>query len=109
MLEIAFFSVLILISIKLNTSNKSSYLTKTFTFLTLILFLEFIATILENNLEGYVDDSPVYTFVINVVLALSISPIEKGVNRVLVNLNSARSKELVSKMREEQKRHAKNE
>jgi len=109
MLEIAFFSILILISIKLNTSNQSSYLTKTFTFLTLILFLEFLATILENNLEGYLDDSPVYTFLINVVLALSISPIEKGVNKVLVNINTARSKELISQMRANQKEKKKNE
>ena len=109
MLEIAFFSILILISIKLNTTNQSSYLTKTFTFLTLILFLEFIATILENNLEGYLDDSPVYTFAINVVLALSISPIEKGINKVLVTINSARSKELIAKMRSNQKEKNKNE
>lgn len=109
MLEIAFFSILILISIKLNTTNQSSYLTKTFTFLTLILFLEFIATIFENNLEGYLDDSPVYTFVINVVLALSISPIEKGINKVLVRINSARSKELIAKMRANQKEKKNNE
>ncbi|WP_041649919.1 ligand-binding sensor domain-containing protein [Marivirga tractuosa] len=109
MLEIGFFSILILISIKLNTTNQSSYLTKTFTFLTLILFLEFIATIFENNLEGYLDDSPVYTFVINVILALSISPIEKGVNKVLVTINSARSKELITKMRANQKENNKNE
>ncbi|WMN11741.1 hypothetical protein QYS49_39460 [Marivirga salinae] len=103
MLEIAFFSILILISIKLNTSSQSSYLTKTFTFLTLILFLEFLATILENNLEGYVDDSPVYTFAINVVLALSITPIERAISKVLIRFNSARSKELISKMRANQK------
>jgi hypothetical protein len=101
-LELAFFSILILISIRLNTSNHSSYLTKTFTFLTLILFLEFLATILENNLEGYVDESPVYTFIINVILALSISPIEKGVTNLLLTLNSARSKKLISKMRKNQ-------
>lgn len=109
MLEIAFFSILILVSIKLNTTNQSSYLTKTFTFLTLILFLEFLATILENNLEGYLDDSPVYTFMINVVLALSISPIERGVTKVLVRINSERSKELISQMRENQKEQRKNE
>jgi hypothetical protein len=109
MLEIAFFSLLILISIRLNTTNQSSYLTKTFTFLTLILFLEFLATVFENNLEGYLDESPVYTFVINVVLALSISPIEKGVNNVLVRINSARSKELISKMRANQKESKKDE
>jgi len=101
-LEIAFFSILILISIRLNTSNQSSYLTKTFTFLTLILFLEFIATILENNLEGYIDESPVYTFIINVVLALSISPIERGISKLLIIFNSARSKELISEMRKNQ-------
>lgn len=104
--EIVFFSILILISIKLNTSNQSSYLTKTFTFLTLILFLEFFATILENNLEGYIDDSPVYTFIINVVLALSITPIERGVSKILVIVNSSRSKQLISKMRRNQKNKA---
>jgi ligand-binding sensor domain-containing protein len=101
-LEIVFFSLLILISIRLNTTNQSSYLTKTFTFLTLILFLEFLATILENNLEGYVDESPVYTFIINVILALSITPIERGISKLLVILNSARSKKLISEMRKEQ-------
>ncbi|WP_296622096.1 triple tyrosine motif-containing protein, partial [Marivirga sp.] len=101
-LEIAFFSILILISIKLNTTSQSSYLTKTFTFLTLILFLEFLATVLENNLEGYVDESPVYTFIINVILALSISPIEKGISKLLIVFNSSRSKKLISKMRKNQ-------
>ncbi|WKV10656.1 triple tyrosine motif-containing protein [Marivirga harenae] len=102
-LEIAFFSILILISIRLNTTNQSSYLTKTFTFLTLILFLEFLATILENNLEGYIEDSPVYTFVINVVLALSITPIERGISKLLVVFNSSRSKQLIIEMRKNQK------
>ncbi|WMN06162.1 triple tyrosine motif-containing protein [Marivirga arenosa] len=104
LLEIAFFSILIFISIKLNTTNQSSFLTKTFTFLTLILFLEFIATILENNLEGYVDDSPVYTFIINVILAVSISPIERGISKILVIWNSARSKSLISQMRKNQQK-----
>jgi ligand-binding sensor domain-containing protein len=103
LIEIIFFSILILISIKLNTTNQSSYITKTFTFLTLILILEFFATILENNLEGYLDDSPVYTFIINVILALSITPIERGVSKVLVIVNSSRSKKLISKMRKNQK------
>jgi hypothetical protein len=102
-LEIAFFSILILISIRLNTTSQSSYLTKTFTFLTLILFLEFLATILENNLEGYIEDSPVYTFVINVVLALSITPIERGISKILVIFNSSRSKQLIIEMRKKQK------
>ncbi|SMG28790.1 Y_Y_Y domain-containing protein [Marivirga sericea] len=106
-LEIVFFSVLILVSIRLNTTNQSSYLTKTFTFLTLILFLELLATILENNLEGYVDESPVYTFIINVILALSITPIERGISKLLVILNSARSKKLISEMRNEQKKQEK--
>ncbi|HET8861198.1 MAG TPA: triple tyrosine motif-containing protein [Marivirga sp.] len=102
LLEIIFFSILILISIRLNTTNQSSYLTKTFTFLTLILFLEFLATIAENNLAGYVDDSPVYTFIINVVLALSISPIEKGISKLLVIFNTARAKNLISELRKNQ-------
>lgn len=104
-LEIVFFSILILISIRLNTTNQSSYITKTFTFLTLILFLEFLATILENNLEGYLEDSPVYTFVINVVLALSITPIERGISKLLVIFNSSRSKRLISEMRKNKKKN----
>lgn len=103
MLEMAFFSILILISIRLNTTNQSSYLTKTFTFLTLILFLELFGTILENNLQGYLDDSPVYDFAINVLLAVSISPIEKAVSRMLILMKSAKSKELIKKMRERDK------
>lgn len=101
MLEIAFFSILILISQRLNRSSRNSYLTNTITFLTLILFIEFIATVLENNLEGYVDESPVYGFILNVILALSISPIERGMNKLLLIMKSQPSKNLVHRMREE--------
>lgn len=102
LIEIGFFSTLILISILLNSSSKNTYLTKTVTFLTLILFLEFLATILENNLVGYIEESPVYTFAINVILALSITPMERGVHTLLVNYNSKRAKKLISKMHQEQ-------
>ncbi|MFQ3212705.1 MAG: hypothetical protein ACI9C9_000229 [Marivirga sp.] len=92
-LEIAFFSILILISQRLNLSNRNSYLTNTIIFLTLILFLEFIATALKNNLEGYVDESPVYAFVLNVVLAVSILPLERGMNRLFVVVNDGKKRD----------------
>jgi ligand-binding sensor domain-containing protein len=92
MLEIAFFSILILISQRLNLSNRNSYITNTITFLTLILFIEFVATVLENNLEGYLDESPVYAFVLNVILAVSILPLERGMNRLFVVLNDGKKR-----------------
>jgi hypothetical protein len=101
MLEIAFFSSLILLSQRLNRSSKNTYLTNVITFLTLILFIEFLATVLENNLEGYLDESPVYGFLLNVVLALSITPLERGMNKMLVVMNSKKVKNIVSKMRDE--------
>jgi len=87
LLEIAFFSILIIISLRLNRSNKNNYLTNAITFLTLILFIEFLATVLENNLEGYLDESPVYGFLLNVILALSITPLERFMNGVLVKIH----------------------
>ncbi len=101
MLEIGFFSSLILLSQRLNRSSKNTYLTNVITFLTLILFIEFLATVLENNLEGYLDESPVYGFLLNVVLALSITPLERGMNKMLVVMNSKKVKNIVSKMRDE--------
>lgn len=92
MLEIGFFSSLILLSQRLNRSSKNTYLTNVITFLTLILFIEFLATVLENNLEGYLDESPVYGFLLNVVLALSITPLERGMNKMLVVMNSKKVK-----------------
>lgn len=108
-LEIAFFSTIILISLKLNRSSKNSYLTNTVTFLTLILILEFIATILENNLEGYVEDSPVYTFIINVILALTISPMGKAMNKLLLIMNTRHIKRITHKMRARQLQNQKDE
>jgi len=101
MLEIAFFSSLILISQRLNRSSQNTYLTNVITFLTLILFIEFLATVLENNLEGYLDESPVYGFLLNVVLALSITPLERGMNKMLVVMNTQKVKKIASKMRKE--------
>ncbi len=99
LLEIAFFSILILISQRLNHHSKNTYLTNAITFLTLILFIEFLATVLENNLEGYVGESPVYGFVLNVILALSISPLEKGMNKLLITMNTKEVQRLASKLR----------
>ncbi len=109
LLEIAFFSTLILISLKLNRSSKNTYLTNTVTFLTLILILEFFATVLENNLEGLVEDSPVYTFIINVILALSITPMERGVNKLLLITNTRNLRKITRKMRATQEKNKKNE
>ncbi len=108
-LEIAFFSTLILISLRMNRSSKNTYLTNTITFLTLILILEFIATILENNLEGYVDDSPVYTFMINVALALAITPLGKAMNKLLVIMNTQKIKLITHEMRSKQLEKKKDE
>ncbi|GAA5020812.1 hypothetical protein GCM10011506_04060 [Marivirga lumbricoides] len=108
-LEIAFFSTIILISLKLNRTSRNSYLTNTVTFLTLILILEFIATILENNLQGYVEDSPVYAFIINVILALTISPLGKLMNKLLLIINTRHIKRVTHKMRAEQLQNQNNE
>ncbi|MBK6265287.1 hypothetical protein JKA74_09565 [Marivirga sp. S37H4] len=108
-LEIGFFSTLILISLKMNRSSRNTYLTDTITFLTLILILEFIATILENNLEGYVEDSPVYSFVINVALALLITPLGKGMNKILLVMNTKDIKRITHEMRTKQLENLKNE
>ncbi len=109
LVEIAFFSAFIVISLKLNRSSRNTYLTNTITFLTLILILEFFATILENNLEGLVEDSPVYTFIINVVLALSITPMERGMNKLLLITNTRNLKRITHRMRTKQQQNNKNE
>jgi hypothetical protein len=109
LLEITFFSTLILISLKLNRSSRNTYLTNTVTFLTLILILEFFATVLENNLEGLVEDSPVYSFIINIILAFSITPMERGVNKLLLITNTRNLKRITHRMRMKQEENKKNE
>lgn len=102
LLEILFFSGLIIFSILLNNSAKNSYWTNALTFLTLILIIEFVQTIMENYLEPTFASSPVYKFALNVILAVMITPLERLMNYLLLSKNLKRVKQIIRNMRNTQ-------
>lgn len=101
-IEVAFFSLLILISIRLNRTGQKTYVTTVISFLTLILFIELLATIAENSFEGTFENSPIYTFAFNVLLALTITPLERVMNRFLMAKRTKKVENIITKMRKSQ-------
>ncbi|MDH5396831.1 MAG: hypothetical protein OEX02_01705 [Cyclobacteriaceae bacterium] len=82
-LEIGFFTLLLILSIRLNRSSNKKYLmlNRLLAFLTLILLVEFVQSIAESELETRT--SPVIDFFIQVSIAAAILPLEKLLRRWL--------------------------
>jgi len=74
--EIIFFGALLVLSFRLNRmKSRNRVLSRLLTFMTLILLLEFIETIVESNLA--LKNSPIIDFFIEASIALLILPIER--------------------------------
>ncbi len=82
-LEVVFFSTLLALSVFFNKSNESSFLSKSLTFLTLIVFIEALHVSISVIFDLEFDDSPVLQFLMNVSLALLISPFERILTRII--------------------------
>lgn len=102
-IEILFFISLIIISIFLNKTGRNSYFTQVVTFFTIILLFELIHFLLEARFEEAVSSSPIYHFMLNASIALTITPFERIINRLLVNKNLRKTKELLKEMKAKNK------
>ena len=69
-------------------SHKFTLLSRLLTFLTLILVVEFVQTVAEAKFET--NQSPVINFFIQVVIALSILPIESVLRRFITSQQAKR-------------------
>ena len=76
LIEFAFFGSLLWLSVWLNTSWQGNpWLTKGLTFLTIVMMIELVNTIFESYFD--VDESPVQSFLLQVLLAILIFPFER--------------------------------
>ncbi len=74
-LEFIFFGILVFLSVKLTVANsKYRYLSEILSLLTVIIFIQFISTIINSIIV--VKSSPVVQFFVQVIIALLVFPIE---------------------------------
>jgi hypothetical protein len=74
-LEFLFFGMLVFLSVKLTVANsKYRYLSEILSLLTVIIFIQFISTIINSIIV--VKSSPVVQFFVQVIIALLVFPIE---------------------------------
>jgi len=81
-LEVAFFSMLVLLSVRLSVSNeKYRPISRLLSLLTVIMFIQLIQTTAYAliNLKG----SPVIEFLIQVVIALMVLPLEQRLRKLM--------------------------
>lgn len=82
--EVVFFGGLMALSVWINrNSHKFTLLSRLLTFLTLILVVEFVQTIAEAKFET--NQSPVINFFIQVIIALSILPVESLLRKFITS------------------------
>jgi len=84
LLQLFFFTLLIGASIYFNTKHRRSRITVVLAFITLLVLFEFLNVHLENYIEGYIQNIPLYKTLINVVVAVLFTPLE-GVMRKYMN------------------------
>ena len=73
--EFAFFSMLMFLTVKLSVANsKYRYISQILSLLTVIIFIQFINTAINSVIE--IRSSPVIQFLIQVMVALLVFPIE---------------------------------
>ncbi|MDN4166001.1 triple tyrosine motif-containing protein [Cytophagales bacterium LB-30] len=104
--EFFFFATLIVISIWLNNTSQQTFITKSLTLLTLIGLVELLQNLLRYYLQTDLMNTPVYDFALDVLLAMSIYPLERVMNNILVNKNLSKTKNLIKLMRvPQEKKH----
>lgn len=94
--EISFFLALILISLYLGFTRRSSRYTLVLAFTTLLMLFEFVNVYIENFIEGYTGNIPIYKVLANVILATVIAPFENMLKNFLSPQKPVVSEELVS-------------
>jgi hypothetical protein len=74
--QISFFLVLIIISLYLGLTRRNSRYTLILAFTTLLMLFEFVNVYIENFIESYTGNIPIYKVIANVILATLIAPFE---------------------------------
>lgn len=90
LLEVTFFALLLILSIVFNRiGGKSKTVSKVLTFITIVMFVELITTIVESFIQ--IDSSPVISFVTKVLIAIIIFPIEQLLYRLIIKKTTNQS------------------
>jgi len=93
--EISFFLVLIIVSLYLGFTRRSSRYTLVLAFTTLLMLFEFVNVYIENFIESYTGNIPIYKVIANVFLAIMIAPFENMLKNFLSPPKPTVSEELV--------------
>jgi hypothetical protein len=95
--ELLFFGSLLYISIVMNrSSNINPWFSRILTFITIVMMIEFIETVMESFIE--VEDSPVNSFIIQVCLAVVILPFERVLSGVLEKKDKAKHNNMFKRL-----------
>ncbi|NJO01996.1 MAG: hypothetical protein HC880_10160 [Bacteroidia bacterium] len=80
---------MVMASFYFNRSGRSSELSHILVFVTIITFFEFMILLVEPYVDDFTGGIPVFKLIMNVILALSLAPIERAVNRWAVRRRAA--------------------
>ena len=94
-LEVAFFSILVILSIQLSAMNERyQIVSRLFSLLTVIMLIQLIQTAVYTTMASYslidVRSSPVVDFFIQVSIALLVLPLEGGLRKLISNTASGK-------------------
>jgi hypothetical protein len=73
-LEGIFFGTLLIISFRLNRNTKNRFIGRILTYLTIIIFIEFLQAVVESLFD--IESTPVFDFIIQAFVALLVFPVE---------------------------------
>lgn len=91
LLEVMFFATLMVLSVIFNRiGGERKIVSKVLTFVTIIMFVELITTIVESFIQS--DDSPVISFATKVIIAIVIFPIEQVLYRFITKKSNLKDK-----------------
>lgn len=82
-LQIIMFVTLLLGSFILNRTGKYRTLSEILTFITIITLFELLVMLAEQYLENFVADIPLFGLLVNILLAISLTPVDNFLNKIL--------------------------
>lgn len=81
--QVSFFLTLVIVSVYLGLTRKNSRYTIILAFTTMLMLFEFVSVYIENFVESYTGNIPIFKVIANVVLASLIAPFEKALKNYL--------------------------
>jgi hypothetical protein len=80
-------AILVFLTIVLNHSENPSPYSSIIAFVTIITVFEFLIMVIEPYLIQYTGEIPVFNLIMNILLAMSLSPVERLIKRYLARKN----------------------